>query len=489
MFSVTRLSAQLQQTTWQQALLSLEEDETALQTWANKFEVFAAQQGGLDMKYLKDRYDRGVQKVSELMNDRHVFATYSSAVLAHADIVQKQASLGSSALTLMVIDCTLWPNRALTIDEAVSLGQAVAGGALMSMKSHSTLPTAVTKETAARLASNAPRIPDLILEKYTGAHLSKLHELESRINANAAVVAALGNHQAATSTSEGTTATSPQRTLASPDWDAGYSPVNFARTVDMDSIPLTDFESEARNAADQIPWLLAKDTDTVSLVTGTEKELMSLSDVMCNVTRTRGVTEVRLADYDLQAMTKVDANGATLPRAFRYTLEMKTKVHAFLPKQLADGADPKDLRSSVLGAFWLPNLEKIPKSPTASIIWEAAKHFGDHSNTMFSFYDDLLFFWKFSCSSAGMDANPKVVRISKYRYNTGPRAGIWGFKINDSERVRESMITEALRKRRAEASAQQAAQDAPMEDLTAENGGEGEEEELEQDDEQVEDPE
>ena len=50
------------------------------------------------MKYLKDRYDRGVQKVSELMNDRHVFATYSSAVLAHADIVQKQASLGSSAL-------------------------------------------------------------------------------------------------------------------------------------------------------------------------------------------------------------------------------------------------------------------------------------------------------------------------------------------------------------------------------------------------------
>lgn len=88
----------------------------------------------------------------------------------------------------------------------------------------------------------------------------------------------------------------------------------------------------------------------------------------------------------------MDANGATLPRAFRYTLEMKTKVHAFLPKQLADGADPKDLRSSVLGAFWLPNLEKIPKSPTASIIWEAAKHFGDHSNTMFSFYDDLLFF-------------------------------------------------------------------------------------------------
>lgn len=83
----------------------------------------------------------------------------------------------------------------------------------------------------------------MILEKYTGAHLSKLHELESRINANAAVVAALGNHQAATSTSEGTTATSPQRTLASPDWDAGYSPVNFARTVDMDSIPLTDFES------------------------------------------------------------------------------------------------------------------------------------------------------------------------------------------------------------------------------------------------------
>lgn len=49
MFSVTRLSAQLQQTTWQQALLSLEEDETALQTWANKFEVFAAQQA-LDKK-------------------------------------------------------------------------------------------------------------------------------------------------------------------------------------------------------------------------------------------------------------------------------------------------------------------------------------------------------------------------------------------------------------------------------------------------------
>lgn len=65
---------------------------------------------------------------------------------------------------------------------------------------------------------------------------------------------------------------------------------------------------DAATVSDQIPWLLKSDLDTVCLVTGTgaqvSKRLMTVADVLCEVTRTRGVTEVTVIDHDLSPMLK-----------------------------------------------------------------------------------------------------------------------------------------------------------------------------------------
>ena len=53
-------------------------------------------QGGLDLRYLEDRYHKGKKRVQELMSAQHALQAYPSLVLAHADSVQKQASLGNS---------------------------------------------------------------------------------------------------------------------------------------------------------------------------------------------------------------------------------------------------------------------------------------------------------------------------------------------------------------------------------------------------------
>ena len=55
-------------------------------------------QGGLDMQYLSQRYNRGKEAVEQLMEKRHTTVTHRSINLAHGDIVEKQASLGPAAL-------------------------------------------------------------------------------------------------------------------------------------------------------------------------------------------------------------------------------------------------------------------------------------------------------------------------------------------------------------------------------------------------------
>ncbi|CAK9030750.1 Uncharacterized protein SCF082_LOCUS19332 [Durusdinium trenchii] len=92
----SKLSAQLKQTTFQQTQLKMDSDESTLMAWADQFQMFASQQGGLDLRYLEDRYHKGKKRVQELMSAQHALQAYPSLVLAHADIVQKQASLGNS---------------------------------------------------------------------------------------------------------------------------------------------------------------------------------------------------------------------------------------------------------------------------------------------------------------------------------------------------------------------------------------------------------
>ena len=55
-------------------------------------------QGGLDVQYLASRYSRGKEAVSKFMEQRHVFTSVKQITLAQGEIVEKQASLGRSAL-------------------------------------------------------------------------------------------------------------------------------------------------------------------------------------------------------------------------------------------------------------------------------------------------------------------------------------------------------------------------------------------------------
>ena len=110
-----RLSAALQQTTFAQMELGVRSDLTLLSEWSRKFHVFASQQagfkrvsiqavethhcwqGGLDLQYLSNRYEKGKKAVAEFLDKQHSCSTYRNLTLAHGEIVSKQASLGPSA--------------------------------------------------------------------------------------------------------------------------------------------------------------------------------------------------------------------------------------------------------------------------------------------------------------------------------------------------------------------------------------------------------
>lgn len=85
-----QLSAQLLNTTFQQTELQCESDMVKLRDWAQKFEVYAAKQAGLDWKHINDRYHKGRTSVEEFMNKKHQVTRVSSLVLAHAPLVQQQ---------------------------------------------------------------------------------------------------------------------------------------------------------------------------------------------------------------------------------------------------------------------------------------------------------------------------------------------------------------------------------------------------------------
>ncbi|CAK9081890.1 unnamed protein product, partial [Durusdinium trenchii] len=123
-----RLNAQLLQTTWQQTELQMKSDLELLKGWGRKFDLHASQQGSLDFKFISDRYNRGKSEVEKLMTEKHVLHSCASITMAHAPIVNMQQQMGHSGLTLLIVDATLWPSRAVAIDEAIQMCQAISTG-------------------------------------------------------------------------------------------------------------------------------------------------------------------------------------------------------------------------------------------------------------------------------------------------------------------------------------------------------------------------
>lgn len=65
-----------------------------------------------------------------------------------------------------------------------------------------------------------------------------------------------------------------------------------------------------------IAWHIAEDRALVCVVTAgatTEKTITTIADAICDVTRNRGVTEMRMTDYSMQPKMKASINIPNLP--------------------------------------------------------------------------------------------------------------------------------------------------------------------------------
>ena len=51
------------------------QDMLAMESWAEKFQADANRQGNLDVKYLADRYQRGVAKLATFAQEKHMYVT------------------------------------------------------------------------------------------------------------------------------------------------------------------------------------------------------------------------------------------------------------------------------------------------------------------------------------------------------------------------------------------------------------------------------
>ena len=122
------------------------------------------------------------------------------------------------------------------------------------------------------------------------------------------------------------------------------------------------------------------------------KSAMPLADVIADVVRERGVTEISAVDHNVEGkhkdqgpinpklkqcclepcslspLTPQEENGQRTALTFRYLISPKAKVNAFQPKEL-DG-DKDSWRLSMLGAWYHKKLDKLPNSKNLSTLWE-----------------------------------------------------------------------------------------------------------------------
>lgn len=66
----------------------------------------------------------------------------------------------------------------------------------------------------------------------------------------------------------------------------------------------TTLPGTASTATDFVPWIIKDDAALVCIVKqqgGTAvKEVLPLAEAICNITRSRGVTEIRVVDHDIR---------------------------------------------------------------------------------------------------------------------------------------------------------------------------------------------
>ncbi|CAK8999273.1 Uncharacterized protein SCF082_LOCUS5988 [Durusdinium trenchii] len=162
----------------------------------------------------------------------------------------------------------------------------------------------------------------------------------------------------------------------------------------------------AATAADTLPWCVNDDKTLVCLVKteggSTTKTISSIAEIMCSITRERGITEVRLVDHDMSPLMKARSSKKWLllsfpvhnvfnkvlelehPKAlkvlpdgqqralhYRFKIAAKDKLNSYKPKELEGSVDKSNLRAAQLGAVFHNKYNQIPTCDWCNIVWEA----------------------------------------------------------------------------------------------------------------------
>ncbi|CAL1168291.1 unnamed protein product [Cladocopium goreaui] len=271
------------------------------------------------------------------------------------------------------------------------------------------------------VADGSVKIPDLVMQKYATTHSDGLNAISESISQEAAMQKSVKMFSTPTS-SAGT----ESRTLASPEWGPD-APVNWQKSVQLTGIALADFDSGntpegcgvlAREPQIQIvltslgslwlvnrsgndivlpageifgfntgtfqevpsdqcmvqsgtiAWHVTNDNTVVCLVSASGKKISTVADTMCDITRTRGVTEIRVTDHALQPKMQVTGDGSQIPLSYRYKVVPDHKVNAFKPKDLSS-EDKLNLRAAQFGALYNGRFGQLPRSSYCTLVWEA----------------------------------------------------------------------------------------------------------------------
>ena len=159
------------------------------------------------------------------------------------------------------------------------------------------------------------------------------------------------------------------------------------------TLPLLDTHATHPTA---IPWHVTEDRTLVSVLplAAGEKKLQSIAEATCDVTRQRGVTELRMVDHGITPKMQawyvdknltsflmfhcfftlqVNADGNQVPLSYRYVIQPAVKVNAFKPKDLTPNDDKLNLRAAQFGAVWSSKFHTLPKTEHCDVVWEAQR--------------------------------------------------------------------------------------------------------------------
>ena len=92
-----RLAKQLANVSLKQNVLKVQEDMDKMVGWCKAYQEYGNRQAGLDIKYVADRYSKGVAKVGEFMSAKHHLVTLDKYALGQAEILQFCNSMKAGA--------------------------------------------------------------------------------------------------------------------------------------------------------------------------------------------------------------------------------------------------------------------------------------------------------------------------------------------------------------------------------------------------------